>query len=347
MKFIKLDIDECYAYLVASSDNLAVIIDPKLDYADYYLNLLEEKNLKLTMVIDTHSHADHLSGATYLKEKTGATYAMHESSNSVSVDRKLVDNEEFTVGDLHFKVLTTPGHTSNSVSIICEDKFFTGDFLFLDGSGRDDLPSGDYAQHFESVKKIQSLPDHLIICPGHNYGQQGLSSLYQIKKENPVLSCKTLEEFIEQTKPDVAPEMWMGDLVKLNNSGNTSMDAFEIPKTKSVCQKGASANMALDNITYVTPSEVDKMLDNPNPPLLIDVRNPDEFDDLKPINNIINIPITELPKRINELSVHEGKTFITICKGGPRATRAAKMIQKLNIGKVFVLKGGMLGYRNQ
>ena len=345
MKFMKLDIDECYAYLVASSDNLAIIIDPKLDYADYYLNLLEEKKLKLAMVIDTHSHADHLSGATYLKEKTGATYAMHESNNSISVDRKLVDNEKFTVGDLNFKVITTPGHTSNSVSIICEDKFFTGDFLFLDGSGRDDLPSGDYSKHFESIKKIQSLPDYLIVCPGHNYGQQGLSSLHQVRKENPVLSIKTLEEFINQTKPDVAPEMWMGDLVNLNNAGNTSLDAFKIPKIKSVCQKGANENIPLDNITYISSSELDKIIASSHPPILVDVRDEDEFTDLKPLENIVNIPITELPKRINELSVHEGKTFITICRSGARALKAAKMIQNLNIGKVFVLKGGMLEYR--
>lgn len=344
MKFMKLDIDQCYAYLVASSDNQAVLIDPKLDYADYYLNLLEEKKLKLKLIIDTHSHADHLSAGAYLKEKAGASYAMHENNTSKVVDRLLKDGEEFKIGDLHFKVIFTPGHTNNSVSIICEDKFFTGDFLFLDGSGRDDLPTGDYAAHFESVKKIQNLPDYLIICPGHNYGQNDLSSLHQVRKENPVLSCKNLDEFIEQTKPLTAPDSWMANVVRLNNEGNQSLDAFEIPKTKSVCQKGAS-DSSFDNITYVNKNELDSMLDDKNTPILIDVRDPEEFCNLKPIKGIINIPLAELPKRIEELSVYESKTFISICRSGARAIKAAKMIQKMNLGKVFVLKGGMLEYR--
>ncbi|MGL4739930.1 MAG: MBL fold metallo-hydrolase [Sarcina sp.] len=345
MKFIKLDIDECYAYLVANKANETVIIDPKLDYAEYYLNLLNEKGLKLTLIIDTHSHADHLSAGAYLREKTGATYGMYETNNSNAVNRFFKDGEEFNIGELNFKIIHTPGHTSNSMSIICEDKFFTGDFLFLDGSGRDDLPTGEYEAHFNSIKKIQDLPDYLIVCPGHNYGSNNLATLYQVRKENPVLSCGTLEKFKEITKPDAEPEAWMANIVALNNKGNTSLDAFKIPSTKSVCQKGAAENKPLDNITYITKEELDKMLNSNYKPILLDVRQPKEFLELKPIEGIINIPIEELPKRIGELEKYRGKTFISICKSGGRAMKGAKMIHNLDLGKIFVLKGGMQEYR--
>ncbi|MGL5820624.1 MAG: MBL fold metallo-hydrolase [Sarcina sp.] len=345
MKFIKLDIDECYAYLVVNKNDEAVIIDPKLDYADYYLNLLEEKNLKLVMIIDTHSHADHLSGGAYLREKTGVLYGMYETNNSSAVNKFFKDRENFNVGELEFKILHTPGHTNNSMSIICEDKFFTGDFLFLDGSGRDDLPTGEYEAHFNSLKKIQDLPDYLIVCPGHNYGANNLATLYQVRKENPVLLCGTLEKFIEITKPDIAPESWMANVVALNNSGNTSLEAFKIPKAKSVCQKGTATNKSLDNITYITKEQLDEMLNSSYKPILLDVRNPEEFLDLKPIEGIINIPIENLSKRIGELEPYRGETFISICKSGGRAMKGAKMIQKLDMGKVFVLQGGMEKYR--
>lgn len=250
----------------------------------------------------------------------------------------------FSVGSLNFKAIATPGHTNNSVSIICEDKFFTGDFLFLDGAGRDDLPTGSYEEYFASIQKIKDLPDYLIVCPGHNYGDNNLASLHQVKKENPVLACNTLEKFIELTKPVVNPDSWMVNVVKLNNVGNTSLEAFEIPKTKSVCQRGASANKSVDDIPYIKAKELNSLLKADKKLLLVDVRTKEELVEIPTLEQAINIPLAELPTRMDEVSAHVGKDFILICKSGARAVRAAKMVKKLNVGKVFVLQGGVVEY---
>lgn len=345
MKFTKIDIDECYAYLLVTDEKNAVLIDPKLDYADYYLHILEEKKLKLNMIIDTHLHADHLSGGAYLKDKTDATYAMYENSECLAITKKLYDNEEFKIDNLNFRVIYTPGHTDNSMTVICEDKLFTGDFLFLDGSGRDDLPTGNDEAHFYSLDRLRGLEDYYVVCPAHNYGMNELSSLYQIRKENPVLNCRTLDEFRRITKPEEKPEEWMFDVVKFNSKGDKDINSIKVPKNASVCQKGKKEEGNLDNVGYIVKEEVDELLKSENKPVILDVREKEEFLEIEPIEGSIFINIKELPSKLKELEKFRGKTFVTVCKSGVRAMKAAKMIQGLELGKVFVLKGGIKEYR--
>lgn len=344
MKFLKLDIDQCYAYLIANKDDEAIIIDPKLDYVEFYLNLLKEKGLTLKMVIDTHSHADHLSGATYLKEKTNCSYGMHKNSTSKTVDRLFNDDETFKFGELEFKIFFTEGHTNNSISIICEDKLFTGDSLFLTGAGRDDLPTGDYEIHYETIKKFNTLPDHLILCPGHNYTGDSLSSLWLVKKENPLLKVNTLDEYKEKSKAETAPESWMGDLVKINNEGNIDINAFKIPTTKSICQSGAKDQVSFDEVTYINKNQLKEMLSQKEDIILLDVREPKEFEELKPIEGYLNIPLDKLNENIDKLN--KNKTIISICRSGARATKAAKILNNLGFEKVLVLQGGMKEWHN-
>lgn len=345
MKFTKIDIDECYAYLIVTDENRAVLIDPKLDYADYYLHILDENKLELDMIIDTHSHADHLSAGAYLSEETGATYAMYENTTCPAVTKKLYDNEEFKIDNLNFRVIYTPGHTDNSMTVICEDKLFTGDFIFLDGSGRDDLPTGSAQNHFYSLDRLRGLDDYYVVCPAHNYGMNELSSLHQIRKENPILNCKTLDEFIEITKPKENAEEWMYDVIKFNAEGRKDIDSIKIPKNASVCQKGQEEEGHLDNVGYISKYELNELLRNGCKPVVLDVRDKKELYEIKPVEGSIFINIKELPSKIEKLEEYKGKTFVTVCKSGVRAMKAAKMIQGLNLGKVFVLKGGIQEYR--
>ncbi|MGL4655282.1 MAG: MBL fold metallo-hydrolase [Sarcina sp.] len=345
MKFTKIDIDQCYAYLLVTDKNKAILIDPKLDYADYYLHILDENKLELDMIIDTHSHADHLSAGAYLSDETGATYAMYENTSCPAVTRRLHDNEEFVIDNLNFRVIYTPGHTDNSMTIICEDKLFTGDFLFLDGSGRDDLPTGSEEDHFYSLDRLRGLEDYYVVCPAHNYGMNELSSLHQVRKENPVLNCKSLDEFKKITKPEEKPEEWMLDVVEFNAKGNKDINSIKVPKNASVCQKGQEEEGNLDNVGYITKYEVNELLGNGCKPVILDVREKKEFYEIKPIEGSIFINIKELPSKLGELEEFKGKTFITVCKSGVRAMKAAKMIQGAQLGKVFVLKGGIQEYR--
>ncbi|MGL5068313.1 MAG: MBL fold metallo-hydrolase [Sarcina sp.] len=345
MKFTKIDIDECYAYLIVTQKDRAILIDPKLDYAEYYLHILDEKKLELEMVIDTHLHADHLSAGAYLSKKTGATYAMYENTKCDAVTRRFYDNEEFKIDNLNFRIIYTPGHTDNSMCVICEDKIFTGDFIFLDGSGRDDLPTGDSEVHFYSLDRLRGLEEYYVVCPAHNYGANELSSLHQIRKENPVLNCKTLNEFRELTKPEEDAKEWMYDVVKFNSKGNKDINSIKIPKNKSVCQKGQEEGGSLDSVAFITKHEVNELLAREDKPVVLDVREKTEFYEIKPIEGSIFINIKELPSKMEELEEFKGKTFITVCKSGVRATKAAKMIHGAQLGTVFVLKGGIQEYR--
>lgn len=345
MKFTKIDIDSCYAYLIVTEKNNGILIDPKLDYGNYYLNILEQNKVKLKLIIDTHTHADHLSAGIYLKEATGASYGMYEKSKSIGVDRKFKDLEEFYVDELHFKIIYTPGHTDNSMSVICEDKLFTGDFLFLDGSGRDDLPTGNSKEHFESLKKLENLEDYLVICPAHNYAEHELSSLYQVKKENEILKCKTLEGFIEITKPEGKAPEWMQDVIKLNTGGNADLKSVDITSSGSVCQKGKGKSGSLDNVGYIDKDELKETMKMKLKTVILDVREEKEFKELKPIEGSIFISIKELPNRLDEIEKYKGQTFITVCKTGVRALKAAKIIKGANIGTAFVLKGGIEEFR--
>ena len=345
MKFTKIDIDECYAYLIVTQEDKAILIDPKLDYAEYYLHILEEKKLELEMVIDTHLHADHLSAGAYLKEETGATYGMYENSPCASIDRKFYDNEEFKIDNLNFRIIYTPGHTDNSMCVICEDKIFTGDFLFLDGSGRDDLPTGDCEAHFYTLDRLRGLEDFYVVCPAHNYGANELSSLHQVRKENPILNCKSLDEFKKLTKPEREAEEWIHDVIKFNNEGNKDINSIKIPKREAICQKGQGEKGSLDNVAFVTKYEINELLGCKNQPVILDVREKTEFYDIKPIDGSIFINIKELPSSLDKLQEYKGRTFITVCKSGARATKAAKILQGAELGKVFVLKGGIQEYR--
>ncbi|MGL4449642.1 MAG: MBL fold metallo-hydrolase [Sarcina sp.] len=347
MKFTKIDIDNCYSYLIVSSKSSGILIDPKLDYCSVYLNIIKEHNINLKLIIDTHTHADHLSGAGYLKGRTSAKYAMYEKAKAKNVDIKLKDLEEFKVDELEFKVIHTPGHTDDSMSIICEDKLFTGDFLFLDGIGRDDLETGSSETHFKTLKKIHELNDYLVVCPAHNYGQHELSSLYQVKKENPILKCKTIDEFVKETKPEKEAPEWMNDVVKLNNEGNTDFDSIKVKKDEGVCQKGSGNGSFLENIGYITKNELKDTMKMKLNTVILDVRQEEEFKELKPIEGSIFIPIEELPNRLEELQQYIGRTFVTVCRSGVRAMKAAKIIKMSNIGNAFVLKGGIIKYREE
>lgn len=345
MKFTKIDIDNCYAYLIVTEKNNGILIDPKLDYGNYYLNILNQNKVKLKLIIDTHTHADHLSAGIYLKEATGASYGMYEKTKSVGVDRKFKDLEEFDIDELHFKIIYTPGHTNNSICVICEDKLFTGDFLFLDGSGRDDLPTGSSEEHYNSLKKLEDLEDYLVVCPAHNYAEHELSSLHQVRKENEILKCKTLEEFIELTKPEEKAPEWMNDVIKLNTEGNKDLSSVDIASSGGACQKGKGGSGSLDNIGYINKEELIDTMKMKLNTVILDVREEKEFKELKPIDGSVFIEIKELPNRLEELEKYRGKTFITICKSGVRALKAAKMIKGMNLGSAFVLKGGIEEFR--
>ena len=188
-----------YTYLIASAKGReALIIDPVLENVDEYIQLLKELDLKLVKVIDTHIHADHVTGATKLKQATNCTTLMGEHTPADAVEIKVKDNELINIDSLKIKSLYTPGHTSDSYSFLLDNYLFSGDTLLINGTGRTDFQNGSSKDAYNSLfNNILKLPEETLVYPGHDYNGKFSSTIGNEKKFNPRLQVKSVDEYVE------------------------------------------------------------------------------------------------------------------------------------------------------
>ena len=188
-----------YTYLIASAKGReAVIIDPVLENVDEYIQLLKELDLKLVKVIDTHIHADHVTGASKLKQATNCTTLMGEHTPADTVEIKVKDNELIKIDGLKIKSLYTPGHTSDSYSFLLDNYLFSGDTLLINGTGRTDFQNGSSKDAYNSLfNNILKLPEETLVYPGHDYNGKFSSTIGNEKKFNPRLQVKSVDEYVE------------------------------------------------------------------------------------------------------------------------------------------------------
>jgi len=188
-----------YTYLIASAKGReAVIIDPVLENVGDYINLLKEFNLKLVKVIDTHIHADHITGASKLKQATNCTTIMGEHTPADTVEIKVKDNEIIDIDNLRIKSIYTPGHTSDSYSFLLDNYLFTGDTLLINGTGRTDFQNGSSKDAYNSLfNNLLKLSEDTLVYPGHDYNGKFSSTIGKEKKFNPRLQVKSEEEYID------------------------------------------------------------------------------------------------------------------------------------------------------
>ena len=188
-----------YTYLIASAKGReAVIIDPVLENVDNYIGLLKDLDLKLVKVIDTHIHADHVTGASKLKQSTNCTTIMGEHTPADMVEIKVKDNELINVDGLKIRSIYTPGHTSESYSFLLNKYLFSGDALLINGTGRTDFQNGSSKDSYHSIfDKLLKLPEDTLLYPGHDYNGKKVSTIGNEKKFNPRLQVKNVDEYIE------------------------------------------------------------------------------------------------------------------------------------------------------
>ena len=188
-----------YTYLIASAKGReAAIIDPVLENVDEYIQLLNELDLKLVKVIDTHIHADHVTGASKLKQATNCTTLMGEHTPADAVEIKVKDNELIKIDGLKIKSLYTPGHTSDSYSFLLDNYLFSGDTLLINGTGRTDFQNGSSKDAYNSLfNNILKLPEETLVYPGHDYNGKFSSTIGNEKKFNPRLQVKSVDEYVE------------------------------------------------------------------------------------------------------------------------------------------------------
>ena len=200
-----------YTYFIGSAKGReAVIIDPVIENVNEYIKILTELDLKLVKVIDTHIHADHVTGASKLKKATNCATIMGEHTPSEAVEIKVKDNELIKIDDLEIKSIYTPGHTSESYSFLLENYLFSGDALLINGTGRTDFQNGNSTDSYHSIfDKLLKLPEDTLLYPGHDYNGKKVSTIGNEKKFNPRLQVKNVDEYIEimanlnLTKPDM------------------------------------------------------------------------------------------------------------------------------------------------
>ena len=188
-----------YTYIIASAEGReALIIDPVLENVEDYIKLLTELNLKLVKVIDTHIHADHVTGAGKLRDKTQCVTIMGEHTPTDAVEIKVKDEEIIKLDQLKIKALYTPGHTSDSFSFLMDNYLFSGDTLLINGTGRTDFQNGNPKDAYNSLfNRLLKLPDETLVYPAHDYKGEKVSTIGKEKKFNPRLQVSNVEEYIE------------------------------------------------------------------------------------------------------------------------------------------------------
>ena len=188
-----------YTYIISSGKGReALIIDPVIENTDKYIKILKNLDLKLVKVIDTHIHADHISGLNELSKKTKCSKIMGEKSSSEVLDIRVKESEKIKIENIELIAMYTPGHTDCSYSFLMNDRVFTGDTLLINGTGRTDFQNGNALDQYESIfKKLLKLPEKTLVYPAHDYNGKKYSTIRDEKNNNPRLQVTSAEEYIK------------------------------------------------------------------------------------------------------------------------------------------------------
>ena len=346
----------CRTYLIVSpSTREAALVDPVLEHVDSYLRTLAASALDLRYVVDTHSHADHVSGAALLLDRKRAEYVMHAKSPVRFVTTPVSDGSTLACGDLTLEFIETPGHTKDSVSIRCAGAILTGDWLFIGGAGRTDLPGGDPAEHWESLQKvIPTLPDETALLPAHDYRGQTTSRIDQERRTNPSLKPRAREEYVKWLRAGDRPtDAWMIRMLELNYAGvrDPGIDLSFRPEETPACMSCepnvanladlADTGASSMSIPSVSTEDLKQMKEGGDPPFVLDVRQPEEY--VGPLGHIpgaVLVPLGELGGRLSELDAYRDKTVVAVCKSGARSMNAAALLARSGFTQVYNLAGG-------
>jgi len=188
-----------YTYIISSGEGReALVIDPVIENTDEYIKVLESLELKLVKVIDTHIHADHITGLNELNKRTNCTRIMGEKSKSEVIDLKIKDGEKIEIENIKLQAIYSPGHTDCSYSYLMNDRVFTGDTLLINSTGRTDFQSGNSHDAYDSLfNRLLKLPEKTLVYPAHDYNGNKNSTIENEKNNNPRLQVSSKEEYAE------------------------------------------------------------------------------------------------------------------------------------------------------
>ena len=315
-----------YTYLIANKKGAeACIIDPVLEHIENYLKAIKDLDLKLVKVIDTHVHADHVSGISKLRDKTQCIACMGKSQNaSEIVSMEVSDNEKFKVGDLELRALFTPGHTDDSYCFLLNNKIFTGDTLLIGGTGRTDFQNGNAEDQYNSLfNVVLKLDDSVLVYPAHDYKGETVTTIGFERKTNPRLQVKSKQEYV--------------DLMSSLNLPNPKLMDIVVPKNRK-------HGVPLENQMRSNGINVQqlKTMMNQKKVKLIDVREDFEIQRDGLIEKSIQVPYTQIENFFQNIELSQSTDqFVLYCHSGQRTYLA---LQKLKNSNIYHLAGGILNW---
>jgi glyoxylase-like metal-dependent hydrolase (beta-lactamase superfamily II)/rhodanese-related sulfurtransferase len=323
-----------YSYLLASrKGGEALILDPVLEKVDRYLKLMEELDLRLVKAVDTHLHADHITGLGALRDRTRCITVMGEQSKVDVVSMRVADGDRLHVEGLGLDVLYTPGHTDDSYSFVLGDRVFTGDTLLIRGTGRTDFQNGDARQQYESLQRLLRLPDETMVFPAHDYKGDTVSTIGEEKQFNPRLRVRNADEYAELMAALHLPNPKMMDVAVPANM-RQGLHQEEVARRGWAFQ----ASEALD---LVGRSDV----------ALIDLREKSERERHGVIPGSLHAPYPELRENIGEggllyeLAKSSGKRLLFYCAFGERSAMAVQAAQDAGIASARHIEGGIAAWK--
>ncbi|MFM9917322.1 MAG: rhodanese-like domain-containing protein [Rhizobacter sp.] len=337
-----------YTYLLGDADSgEAVLIDPVFEHVRRDSALLRELGLRLVATLDTHVHADHVTGAWLLKQRCGSQIMLSASSAAGNADRLLKHGDRVAFGSRHIEVRATPGHTSGCLTYVLDDHSmaFTGDSLLIRGCGRTDFQQGSATSLYRSVhEQILSLPGRCLLYPGHDYRGLTVTSVVEEAQYNPRLGG-------EIDALDFAGYM--------NNLGLPHPKLMDIAVPANLrCGQPDSGNAAPEEPDWapltrtfgglweIQPGALEERIAGRSPSdiQVIDVREPSEFTDvLGHIRGARLVPLSQLAGRTSEID--SGHPVVAVCRSGARSAQATVLLQKAGFDQVANLAGGMLRWR--
>jgi sulfur dioxygenase len=320
-----------YTYLLASRrGGEALIIDPVLEKVDRYLQLMRELDVKLVKAVDTHLHADHVTGLGALRDRTHCITVMGEQTKADVVSMRLAEGEKLTVDGVCLDVLYTPGHTDDSYSYIMRDRVFTGDTLLIRGTGRTDFQNGDPRQQYDSIfNKLLRLPEDTMVFPAHDYKGETVSTIGEEKAFNPRLQVKSVDQYVEVMNNLNLPNPKMMDVaVPANMKVGLAQD--------EIARRGWALS-ATDALPLVGRTGI----------AFIDLREARERERHGVIPGSLHAPYTDLRDNImpggmlHRLAAADGKQLLFYCAFGERSAMAVQAAQDARLASARHVQGGI------
>ena len=324
-----------YTYVLASRrGGEALIIDPVLEKVERYLQLLQELDVRLVKAVDTHLHADHITGLGALRDRTHCITVMGEQTHADVVSMRVAEGERIGIEGLCLEVLYTPGHTDDSYSFMLGDRVFTGDTLLIRGTGRTDFQNGDPRAQYNSIfNKLLRLPDETLVFPAHDYKGDTVSTIGEEKFFNPRLKVKSIDEYV--------------DLMNNLKLSNPKMMDVAVPANMQVGLRQAEiarrgwAISATDALAL--PGRADAAL--------IDLRERSEREKHGTIPSSLHAPYPDLQENIgkggmlHELATATGKRLVFYCAFGERSAMAVQAAQDAGLSSACHIEGGMAAWK--